>query len=634
MHEAPSRLHMPYLLAAGSCLVLAVMAVVGSSLFFPLFSLWLDLLLFAAALKVLQTANIKFERYHMAVMGIIWVLAVIYTFFALNSRNFIYYWDYSNYILLQYDTEEAFAGGAIAGFKYLFCSLVEDYTSFICLFTEFPFCFTSRTGDAYAASQVVSVFPSLLVLLSGVVIKIGDCLGAVNKKAFYLIALSWCVTFPYLRMSAMLSQPDWFGLIFAFMIFVLTIDYRFDKIEAVRCIEIFLATASIILTRRWYLYFVVGYYFSYALLVIISCVRRYRNDKKLSAARRIRNLVLFGVAAIIAMLICLWPVVAHMLAYSYSSHYAYYNVGGMALEIYQQCFRIGLLNFILIALGLVYARRMGKLYLPCFAACQLFVSMLLFTRIQNTGAHQMLLFLPGWLLLFIVGAAAIADTLTHHKVIKLIFWGFTVIYASFVRCSPLTIMATPEPVLNFLADNLSITEYFVNIDTQVYNRTDADKICEITDWIDANCDDGETVYMIPHDMLYNPDIFENCQLPNVRLSGKLCFGFSVLGTHNFPTGILDSKYVITADPFPQTYVNEGELSNKLNNLFIAERDKYFTYETSFDMGNGTVFTVWRRTVSADRAEAEYYLNAFADEDAQFPEMFSGVINAWLEQHGL
>ena len=40
--------------------------------------------------------------------------------------------------------------------------------------------------------------------------------------------------------------------------------------------------------------------------------------------------------------------------------------------------------------------------------------------------------------------------------------------------------------------------------------------------------------------------------------------------------------------------------------------------------NGTTFTIWRRTVAPSRAEVEYYLSAFTEEDAKYPEMFSQV----------
>ena len=60
----------------------------------------------------------------------------------------------------------------------------------------------------------------------------------------------------------------------------------------------------------------------------------------------------------------------------------------------------------------------------------------------------------------------------------------------------------------------------------------------------------------------------------------------------------EAKYVLTADPFPLTHVNdpENEMSHKLNEMFLAVRDEYFALEETFDMGNGTTFTIWRRTI--------------------------------------
>lgn len=63
-----------------------------------------------------------------------------------------------------------------------------------------------------------------------------------NRFWYFLIGMTWMVTFPFLRMSAMLSQPDWFGLIFGFSILLLTLDFRFEKLEPVRFCLLFLAT--------------------------------------------------------------------------------------------------------------------------------------------------------------------------------------------------------------------------------------------------------------------------------------------------------------------------------------------------------------------------------------------------------
>lgn len=622
-------------LAAGAlALIVFGLAAPGSGLFFPLLSLWCNAALFALALLVLRRAGVELDLFHKAVLVGLWAAAVLYFYWTLGSRTFLYHWDYVNYILKQYHAEAAFAQSTGAGFRFLLDSITEDYTNFITLFTEFPFCLSGKTGDDYAFCQVFSVLPSLLVLLAGLTVKVGRMLRVKNRFWYFLIGFSWCATFPFVRMSAVLGQPDWFGLIFAFMLMLLTLDYRFDGIDLPRYLLIFAATAGIILTRRWYLYFVVGYCFAYVLMLAVSSIRLAKDGQPSRAVHRMVRLVAFGLCAAGAMVLLLLPMVRKILSFDYAGRYSYYNFGGITLELAAQTLRIGLLNFILIGIGLWFAAKRRLPALPCLAGAELLVSLVLFTRVQNTGSHQMLLFVPGWLLLFLVGSAALADGLKKHTAVKLCYWGFTMVFAVSVRCSPLTTVALP----GFVVDHFSLkaVSEFVRLDKLTYDRTDAAQIQRVDDWIDAHCDaeKGEFAYMIPHDMLYNSDIFQYAALPDIQLQGKLSAGISIPGTHEFPVRFFEAKYVLTAEPLPQTFVSGGELSGRWNALFCAARDEHFTQAASFDMGNGTVFTVWERTEPADRAEVEYYLDAFAQEDALYPEMFSQVAEAWLAGHGL
>ena len=622
-------------LAAGAlALIVFGLAAPGSSLFFPLVSLWCNAALFALALLVLRRAGMELDLFHKAVLVGLWAAAVLYFYWTLGSRTFLYHWDYVNYILKQYHAEAAFAQSTGAGFRFLLDSITEDYTNFITLFTEFPFCLSGKTGDDYAFCQVFSVLPSLLVLLAGLTVKVGRMLRVKNRFWYFLIGFSWCATFPFVRMSAVLGQPDWFGLIFAFMLMLLTLDYRFDGIDLPRYLLIFAATAGIILTRRWYLYFVVGYCFAYVLMLAVSSIRLAKDGQPSRAVHRMVRLVVFGLCAAGAMVLLLLPMVRKILSFDYAGRYSYYNFGGITLELAAQTLRIGLLNFILIGMGLWFAAKRRLPALPCLAGAELLVSLVLFTRVQNTGSHQMLLFVPGWLLLFLVGSAALANGLKKHTAVKLCYWGFTIVFAVSVRCSPLTTVALPGFVVDHFP--LKAVSEFVRLDKLTYDRTDAAQIQRVDDWIDAHCDaeKGEFAYMIPHDMLYNSDIFQYAALPDIQLQGKLAAGISIPGTHEFPVRFFEAKYVLTAEPLPQTFVSGGELSGRWNALFCAARDEHFMQAASFDMGNGTVFTVWERTEPADRAEVEYYLDAFAQEDALYPEMFSRVAEAWLAGHGL
>ena len=622
------------LVLAAAAVLLAVFALAapGSRFFFPLVSLWCNLALFACVLLVLRVAGVRFDLFHKAVIVGLWAAALLYFFWALDRRSFVYIWDYFNYINKQYSAEAAFLQGPAAGFQYIFGSFAEDYTNFITLFLDFPFCLSDRTGDSFAFCQVFSILPMLLVLLAGLTIKVGQMLQVKHRFWYFLMGFSWCITFPFLRMSAMLGQPDWFGLIFGFSILLLTLDFRFESLQPLRFCLLFAATAAIILSRRWYLYFVVGYYFAYAALVLVSSVRTARAGQKPQALMQVRNLVLFGLMSMVAMLILLWPMVRKILGFDYAGRYSYYNFGGLTLELAAQALRIGLLNFILLGLGLWFAAKRRLPALPCVAGAELLISLLLFIRVQNSGSHQMLLFLPGWLLLFLTGAAALAEGIQKHRELKLFYWVFTLVFAVSVRCSPLTVVAMP----GFLVDHfpLEATSEFVRLDKLIYDRKDLPQIKAIANWIDTHCAEGELSYMIPHDMLYCPDHFKNCLLPETPINDKLAFGFSVPGTHNFPMQFFEAKYVLTADPFPQTFVGSGELSHRWNDRFLAVREESFALEATFDMGNGTTFTIWRRTMAPTRAEVEYYLSAFTEEDAQYPEMFSEIAESWLAARGL
>lgn len=620
----------------GCAVLLALLGLLApaSAFYFPLVSLWASAALFVLALCVVRIAGVKLDFYRWAVVAGVWAVAVVYFYWTLSSRSFIYIWDYVNYLNKQYAAEAAFAQSTGAGFGFILGSMADDYTNFITLFTEFPFCLTSHTGDAYSFSQVFCILPTLLVLLAGLVVKVGQILNVKNRMYYFLFGMTLTAAYPFLRMSAMLGQPDWFGLIFGFAILLLTMDFRFDRLEPVRFGLLFLATAAIILARRWYLYFVVGYYFVYALLTLAGCLGLTRAGEKAAALNRFKNLILFGLASVVAMVILLWPMVHHILTYNYGDRYSYYNAGGALTELPLHLYRLGLFNILLMVLGLAFAAKHRAPSLPCLAGCELVVSILLFTRVQNTGSHQFLLFLPGYFILFLLGAAALAEGITRRRNLKLGCWAFVLVLSMSVRCSPLTTLAMPGFVIEHFPIQIPATQYFISLDKLIYDRKDIGQIRAIADWIDTHCDEGELCYMIPHDMLYNPDHFKNCRLPDTPINDKLAFGFSVPGTHNFPMQFFEAKYVITADPFPLTYPGLGEMSGRLNDRFLAVRDQYFTFEKSFDMGNGTTFTIWKRTAAPIREEVEYYLSAFAEEDAQYPEMFSQVAEAWLASHGL
>lgn len=600
----------------------------AARVFFPLLSLWADLLVLRGAALALQLAGMRLRLEHWLALAAVFLLACLYTAVFLARRDFIYYWDYSNYLLKQYEAEAAFQAGPGAGFALLAGTLAEDYTSFITLFTEFPFCLTSRTGDAYVACQLFSVFPPLLVLLAGLIRKVGAMCRVGMPRVYFLLALALTVAFPFVRAAALMGQPDWFGLVFALTILLLTLDYRFERTEPLRLALLFLATGAIILTRRWYLYFVVSYYFVYVVVFAAECVRLWRQGEQPEALRRARRLAVFGLGSLAAMGLLFWPLIRHILGYDYAARYGDYNLGGFFLELAAQGMRLLPFYLAVFLAGIWYACRRRQLAALALALGTPLLSIFLFTRVQNMWTHQTLMLLPGELLLFIWGAAALTEGLRgRRRVPCAALCAAAVVCGVFSRISPMTILSLPAPVLD------AIPLAYLDFEAELANRDDTEQIRALARWLDANCADGESAYIIPHDVLYNPDTFRNSLLPDQTLREKIAFGFDILGTHPFPTELFDAKYVVTCEPFPLHYSTSG-LSAKLNALFLAEKDDRFSLAATFDMGNGTVFSVYERTAPADRAEVQGFLDAFAEEDAQFPDLYSSVVEAWAAARGL
>lgn len=596
-------------------------------LLFPLLGLWADLLVLRGAALTLAAANVRLHRYHWAVLAAVFALFAAGVLLFLARRDFIYYWDYSNYLVKQYETEAAFRSRPGAGFALLAGSMAEDYTNFITLFTEFPFCFTSRTGDAYVACQLLTVLPPLLLLLAGLIRKLGALCRVSSPRVYFLLALLLSAAFPFLRAAALMGQPDWFGLVFALAVLLLTLDYRFDRLEPLRLALLFLATGAVILTRRWYLYFVVSYYFFYAVVFAAECVRLGRRGGRPQALRRLAHLAAFGLGSLLVMCLLFWPLIRHILQYDYAGRYSGYSLGGFFFELALQGMRLFPFYLVLLPLGIVYACRRRQFSALALALGEPLLCIFLFTRIQNMWTHQTLMLLPGELMVFIWSAAALTGGLRGRlRGPAAALCALTLLCGVFSRVSPKTILSLPDPVLDALP-----LEY-LDFEAELAYRDDAEEIRTLSRWIDAHCADGEFVYILPHDELYNPDLFKNSLFPDQSLSGKIAFGFDVLGTHPFPTELFDAAYVITCDPFPLHGISG--LSGKLNTLFLAEKNTRFSLAARFDMGNGTIFSVYKRTVPADRQEVQAYLDAFAEEDAQFPDLYSGVVEAWAAARGL
>ena len=68
------------------------------------------------------------------------------------------------------------------------------------------------------------------------------------------------VLWPMFLWPATHGMPDAFGLTFVAIILLLCAEYRFDTLEWPRLVALCAATFAQILTRRWYMFWIVAFY--------------------------------------------------------------------------------------------------------------------------------------------------------------------------------------------------------------------------------------------------------------------------------------------------------------------------------------------------------------------------------------
>ena len=585
----------------------------GINLCYFLLSVWAWVLLVWLFLQVKALTGVRFTRQNRIAFAVVLLLVLGYYAYSVATRNFIYYWDFSNYYRKQIDSA---AGFQAEGFALSVIGVVKSiwyfaYSQFISVFLAAPYAFVPQTPDWFVAVSAFAILPVLYWAVA-ICLKILENILEPKRGGFFFASgmlLAGCL--PLIHQALLYGQPDVLGLVFALLIIALTLQYDFTKPDPLRYALLALLTVMAISARRWYLFWVVAYYACYAASVVVRALRE-------KSRGQLKHLLMFALLAGGAVCVTLFPMIYVILRQNYSANYSFYHEGGFPFELVHQAQFLGIgLLLLLLAGVLIGAIRRKTRALTLLALTNLMLTILLFTRIQNMGFHHTLILVPAYLLLMLLLLAGISRL---EK--KTLFCGSAAILLGFslVNAAVCTQTSTQKDFGVFSYTPLQLPQ-----------RNDIDEIRAVNSWIIEHCTGvgNDCAYMLPHGLPYNPDIFRSCDMPDQSVSIRLPYGSAVLGTHPFPNELLLYRYILTCEPFCNTSIAE-----KFNAAFLsAIPQSHFTKIATFDMGNGYIFTAYERTTPMDREEILFYQGYFAGEDVQFPHLFSGVLNSLLEQVG-
>lgn len=525
-------------------------------------------------------------------------------------RQTVYSDDAINYFAKQTLLFGSFGQSGFYGIHVLLESLLTaDYKMFMNLFISVPYLFTGRSINAFMVCYAITCFvPMWFALLMGAKY-LAQQLPACHTALYYPLCMAVMVLWPMFLWPATHGMPDAFGLTFAAVIALLCADYRFETLPWPRLLAIFAATFALILTRRWYMFWILMFYAVYVLAVLVGAVRR----KTLGST--LKHMLLFGVPSAVIIVGALLPTFKTILTTDYADIYGAYYGGGFGNNCLGQLRTQGLIWLVLCAAGLVWLLycRSTRAQAIVAAAASL-GAMVLFTRTQSLGDHQSLILAPFYLLMLF----GLCAKLTQQKAKPWLRNAAAGVLAVFLVVNFGNALRLPGKNVQTLAlssESLDLTR-----------RTDLAQMRTVTDFVLEHCTEDQTVYINMDSNGYSGTTFAYSDPAHPQLQTMILWESSVPSTHGFPTGIWTSEYVMVTDR-----VDEGGIVGPINAALRTQSPAavHYEYMTEFPLDGITLYC-YRRTARPDAEEADYFKQVFAEYDARWPEIFSQRIDEYMQ----
>lgn len=525
-------------------------------------------------------------------------------------RQTVYSDDAINYFAKQTLLFGSFGQSGFYGIHVLLESLLTaDYKMFMNLFISVPYLFTGRSINAFMVCYAIACFvPMWFALLMGAKY-LAQQLPACHTALYYPLCMAVMVLWPMFLWPATHGMPDAFGLTFAAVIALLCADYRFETLPWPRLLAIFAATFALILTRRWYMFWILAFYAVYVLAVLVGAVRR----KTLGST--LKHMLLFGVPSAVIIVGALLPTFKTILTTDYADIYGAYYGGGFGNNCLGQLRTQGLIWLVLCAAGLVWLLycRSTRAQAIVAAAASL-GAMVLFTRTQSLGDHQSLILAPFYLLMLF----GLCAKLTQQKAKPWLRNAAAGVLAVFLVVNFGNALRLPGKSVQTLAlssESLDLTR-----------RTDLAQMRAVTDFVLEHCTEDQTVYINMDSNGYSGTTFAYSDPAHPQLQTMILWESSVPSTHGFPTGIWTSEYVMVTNR-----VDEGGIVGPINAALRTQSPAavHYEYVTEFPLDGITLYC-YRRTARPDAEEADYFKQVFAEYDARWPEIFSQRIDEYMQ----
>lgn len=514
----------------------------------------------------------------------------------IDREHFIYFWDSANYWSMYQYFNVLFAESPLAALGEVIVSVrYEEYNLFpVVLLLPAGLLLGDSRLSYVLGNTVLFCLPAIIFFAYFFKTRISEEPKLNSCRFGFIIAVLWFGGAPQLWVPVLYGYLDSGGLLLAIGVLMIYCRKSLRDQSYFSILSIALLLSLMVVFRRWYAYWVVGFLAGVTIVNITILVREYRTNYR-KYLPTVGRLFMLGSLSLALFIFFATPQAIKMLTTNYADIYSGFKSTTSFLGVLQDLYgHFGLLILASAAFGFFLSVKSAKLKsIALVLFLQFWFSLIVFTNTQDMNNHHFYILFPS-LFFFSCYSWVVLLACVKGKRSEVLCW-FTMFFLLLIHFS---IVLSP-PVATALQ---KIDFVLPKLRHVPMNRQDIEEIDNILKYInERNVSGVDKVYVLASSSVLNDAILRNeCS----ALTGKspICNNF-VTTAHvdkrdGVPLRFFKSKYIITSTP-AQFHLNkkDQQVIEILRDMVVKREGfgrNYKKLEAEFILDGNTRVLIYQR----------------------------------------
>ena len=395
----------------------------------------------------------------------------------------------------------------------------------------------------------------------------------------FLTGFSLCVLCPVFFRPLVLGYTDVGGVLLIAVILNYTFDWDGVSFSWRRNIILAGLSVLLLLSRRWYAFYIVGFYSALGLASLIELLAR-RTFTGQRFGFITANLAVIATISALAIFIFNPHIFIAFLGKNYADAYSAFKMTGPWASVWYFVQHIGLAFFIAFIFGAAWFLRKKETSLTSIRLLGAgVIAAALFLTVQDPAPHHQYLMTPT-VLIFLTAFAAYWVEAAAAAARPFIFLGFLpVLAANFAFAFIPAFQDAAETLRPIPTAIRSYPKHLDNYD--VYRQIYADLL-------EKSRGRAASVYIVGEGDVFNPEYFRRINLPVQEDAAGFAMTNSTVDLRDgFPSQMFPAEYVMFVDPFSSLFPTVQQVSYQIYDMLLHDQfiAQYYALDKTYSLAN-------------------------------------------------